>query len=551
MKLFATIAMCLPSRYTTASAGGHGLIGYEQWWYDPKCCYSCRGVITSAPLDCPADTMAGMDMGMDMGMGCEGLAEWKIEQYCGLRRPRENPSIAPNWTYGTILENITESPDRVLESGEVLNFTAVLSTAAYEYQLRFNELPDWEEMLQSTYVIIIITVGIATPVLVSVLGHFPYMTNLIDRVKPYLVYPSVYRTYNVRHLPHFLRNAPTEGRAVLAEKQFPPLAHGLAVLDLSGPPPLGPYISTGGCYTDVHKPYLIWERRDHSLPRDVALSERRLGAPAVVRGIPHPAHPPRRFRHRRMLVPHILYWKPFSGIYEYSTGSTWSARCGFFDRLARVLRIGKNDIRRATVTEIAADTVRVDIEGVKWASRPGYHAYAYFPTPRPLPPLGKSTWLHNPHGAAALTAARAQGTHKSAEIPIRGQLTGMDSVTVYVKRNSGMSGLLADHSSLPVLPDGPYRGNPTKAVLKCDRVLSTDRWRDWHHRPTHTWAHAHGDGKLGWSVKQTARPVVHGLRTALDGIAYKEVLIDERLNVEALLEREEAVFELEVDAFVW
>lgn len=40
------------------------------------------------------------------------------------------------------------------------------------------------------------------------------MTSLFDKLKPYIVYPSVFRSYQVRPLPYLLGNAPTVGQSI-------------------------------------------------------------------------------------------------------------------------------------------------------------------------------------------------------------------------------------------------------------------------------------------------------------------------------------------------
>lgn len=158
--------------------GGAGLIGYGQWWYDPQCCFACRAVIASAPLDCPDHGgMDDMDGGMDMTSGspmapcvaqndaflstlaycinstcpAENVPSWKIEKYWA-DEATGDPVIPAKGTYGAILANITDAPDRVWESDQVLNFTARLSPDDLDFQRSFNELFDWEEYMQATYV---------------------------------------------------------------------------------------------------------------------------------------------------------------------------------------------------------------------------------------------------------------------------------------------------------------------------------------------------------------------------------------------------------------
>lgn len=42
----------------------------------------------------------------------------------------------------------------------------------------------------------------------------PYVSNLLDNVRPYLVYPSLIGTYQGRALPYLLGNAPTVGQSL-------------------------------------------------------------------------------------------------------------------------------------------------------------------------------------------------------------------------------------------------------------------------------------------------------------------------------------------------
>ena len=55
-------------------------------------------------------------------------------------------------------------------------------------------------------------VSFATPILATCLGRLPYMTSILDRVKPYLIWPSLIGSYHVRALPFALGNAPTIGQ---------------------------------------------------------------------------------------------------------------------------------------------------------------------------------------------------------------------------------------------------------------------------------------------------------------------------------------------------
>ena len=64
------------------------------------------------------------------------------------------------------------------------------------------------------YSIAILVAGFGTPVVLTWLGYVPYISGIIDRIKPYLVYPSIIGTYQVRPLPYLLGNAPTVGQSL-------------------------------------------------------------------------------------------------------------------------------------------------------------------------------------------------------------------------------------------------------------------------------------------------------------------------------------------------
>lgn len=61
---------------------------------------------------------------------------------------------------------------------------------------------------------VIITIGIGSPIFFSLLRFLPFMTGILEKLKPYLVYPSVFGSYHVRPLPWLLGNAPTVGQAL-------------------------------------------------------------------------------------------------------------------------------------------------------------------------------------------------------------------------------------------------------------------------------------------------------------------------------------------------
>lgn len=56
--------------------------------------------------------------------------------------------------------------------------------------------------------------GFGNPLILTWLGYVPYVSSLLDKVRPYLVYPSLIGTYQIRALPYLLGNSPTIGQGL-------------------------------------------------------------------------------------------------------------------------------------------------------------------------------------------------------------------------------------------------------------------------------------------------------------------------------------------------
>ncbi|KAG5745599.1 hypothetical protein H9Q69_013337 [Fusarium xylarioides] len=622
-----------------------GLMGYGQSWYDPPCAYACRAVIGSAPLDCPS--MDHHSTGMSehshggstlapciaqngdflrtlaycLNTRCADISASTLEAYWA-QQATGDKTVSTEWMYGAALANVTAPPKKTYTAGDTLNYTALIADTDYKYQYDFNVFFDWEEAVQSTYVIVLIFVGVATPVFFSALGYFPFVTRATDKIKPYLIYPSFFRGYNIRPLPYLLGNAPTMGQGLwiamfiilniilgaVSYRNFPyPHPWGFtksaellayvgyrtghisfALLPLTvlfssrnnillwitdwpfstflvlhrwvarlcalhaiihSITLLAAYVSLGTYYTDVHKPYWIWGI---------------VGTLCLVLLLVQSILWFRRASYEVFLVLHILlaafviigcwyhiyFWKPFSGVYElwiYMVCAVW-----FFDRLFRVLRVAKNGVRRANVIELSDEIVRLDIPGLSTSERVSSHS------------------------------CDVEMSQKIPQVAISQRVAGTDSISLYIKKHKGTTSLLRKHTNLPVLLEGPYRGNITRDVLKCDRVLLIAGGIGI--TSILSWTRAHVNVKLAWSLKESSRPLLQDLEPALNEIADKVILVGERLDVRALLEHEveagwkrigvvvcgppglcdstrsavvsvgkasEAVFELEVDAFSW
>jgi hypothetical protein len=282
----------------------------------------------------------------------------------------------------------------------------------------------------------------------------------------------------------------------------------------------------------------------------------------------------------------------------YAACAVW-----FFDRLLRFMRITKNGMQRATVTEIGSTHVRIDIHGLGWAARPGYHAFVFFPTLNKLRP-----WENHPFSVNAVSLFRPakpslptpiESSHKSlngghdAEKTV-GHTTasrssssdmttvGNEGVVLIVRKNTGLTKLLQNHDNLLALVDGPYPNGPINSILKCDRVLLIGGGIGI--TGLVGWITARNNTKLAWSVNQSAQTLVDHLQDVTNIVLDKRILIGKRLDVKALLlqevqagwkrvgvvvcgpgglcdsvraevarlgRHEKTVFELEVDAYSW
>lgn len=247
---------------------------------------------------------------------------------------------------------------------------------------------------------------------------------------------------------------------------------------------------------------------------------------------------------------HLIYRFGLTNSHEYwlyAACAVW-----FFDRLLRVLRIAKNGLRRAVVTEVGEDHVRVDLKGLRWSAKPGYHAYAYFPTVAPLRP-----WENHPFSVntTALFTAPTQTTNstpsrssdienrdseKNVELtvnPTRVPVAATEAgITFIIRKNAGLTKQIQKHASLLTLIDGPHRNNSSEGILKCDRVLLIGGGIGI--TGLLGWIHSHHNIKLAWSLKENTSAVLEEVTDALMRIDDREVSVGQRLDVDALLRRE-------------
>ncbi|KAL9045864.1 MAG: hypothetical protein Q9214_001168 [Letrouitia sp. 1 TL-2023] len=131
------------------------------------------------------------------------------EKYC-----TGDPTVAPKWDYGTTLRHVVQPPNRELTSDETLNSTSLVPHYGWNRQYHTLTFLETEESVHARYGVIITVTGFTVPIILTWLDYLPYMTGILERIKPYLGYPATVGTYHVRPLPYLLGNAPTVGQSL-------------------------------------------------------------------------------------------------------------------------------------------------------------------------------------------------------------------------------------------------------------------------------------------------------------------------------------------------
>lgn len=517
-----------------------------------------------------------------------------------------------------------------------------------------------------------LVVGFATPIFLTCLGYLPYMTGILGRLKPFLVYPSIIGNYHMRPLPFLLGNAPTLGQSLYISlmvilnivlsavnyKSTAPSPHawfptqkteimGLVfyrtgVFALALAPLVLLFSSRNNVLLWVtnwsHSTFILlhrWNARIfavhvvlHSLLAVVCYKES--GIYATQSGEPYWQWGVvatvlvcimllasvlyfRRVSYEVFLIVHIILaafviagsWYHVRlrfpdewgyVMWLYAICAVW-----FFDRILRVLRILKNGIRRAKITEIGNGFVRVDIAGIRWTPRPSQHAYVHFPTLSKLRPWENHPFSvlatnlvfpfsKNPNHRVGDQASSSKPNniekHSQSIIETTGFLSSgiTTGVTLFIRKSTGITKHLIAQKTLLTLLDGPYANNFPNPILQCDRVLLIGGgigitgllpWIPELTRPK---------VKLFWSVKNAADSLVQAFDDALSSLGEKDVRIGQRFDITTLIsqeaqagwskigvvicgpsglcddvrtavvaigKKEKVIFELEVDTYSW
>ncbi|KIX93597.1 uncharacterized protein Z520_10775 [Fonsecaea multimorphosa CBS 102226] len=226
--------------------------------------------------------------------------------------------------------------------------------------------------------------------------------------------------------------------------------------------------------------------------------------------------------------------------YLYATFAVWA-----FDRLARVGRMLKTGVRRATVTDISPTIARIDVPGIRWRS-PGHCVYVYFPTLHPFRP-----WENHPFSLipTALITGQAYSDGAESKSPtdvekdhpitvksrsaVEHDAYKNSGLTLFVRKKVGMTRSLEMRDGLLTLLEGPYPCNPTKDVLQSDRLLLIGGGIGITGLLPFVWCHP--NVKLFHSVKVNDQCLLDALTDVLDAIREKEVVVGRRLDINRLL----------------
>ena len=238
------------------------------------------------------------------------------------------------------------------------------------------------------------------------------------------------------------------------------------------------------------------------------------------------------------------------GFWIYAVAAVWA-----FDRGARLLRICICGIRRANITELGGEGyVRVDIPGVRWDSRPGLHAYLYFPTRTPWIP-----WENHPFSVMPTMLLNGAGHHQdnaiASEVSSRDTSGARESTTdvekypatassslatsslerdtsgisFFVRRGSRMTNILSSHENLLTLVEGPYKNTSSEEILRCDRLLLLAGGIGITALVSHMAAHF--NVRLCWSLKDEAKCLIHEIQTVTDKINEKQIRVGQRVDL--------------------
>lgn len=222
----------------------------------------------------------------------------------------------------------------------------------------------------------------------------------------------------------------------------------------------------------------------------------------------------------------------------------WAAMAVWgFDRVMRMLRVGKNGLRHAIVTKVDDDYVRVDVPGVAATG----HAYLYFPT------LTWRVWENHPFSVASTAtpqcARKSQllrdeesGAMGKDEMQVSSKAASSSGsthgpaklgLTFFLRRQGGLTQQLVSRASLPVFVEASYgthvdTSHAPHLVCIVGGIGITAALPYLRSHP--------GSSKLYWGVRSAG--IVHAVDDELLRNVDKEVFVGSRMNVGEVIREE-------------
>ncbi|KAE9979703.1 hypothetical protein EG328_000753 [Venturia inaequalis] len=242
--LLLSLALANPGLgHVSTGRAGHGLIGYGIEMYKPACAYACRAVLESSSLNCTSH--GGMHMpGMDMHMGaetepncyatddaflqtlaycissrCQGTQAWELERYWKMNvagRAQVQPD--PKETYQQALEK-AGTPTETLVSGNPLNKTSKITDD--DYTSNYNALIIFEDMevVHEKHGIIVIVLGFALPILLSLLRFVPWPQQMASKFNAIFIDAPLFGRRHRQPIGN-IAHVPTRGQALFIFYMF-------------------------------------------------------------------------------------------------------------------------------------------------------------------------------------------------------------------------------------------------------------------------------------------------------------------------------------------
>ncbi|KAF2098869.1 hypothetical protein NA57DRAFT_76105 [Rhizodiscina lignyota] len=225
----------------TSVLGDQGaLTGFPANPYDPYCAMSCLRSLYTLTLSCS-------DMGATLGMmtsmtssSCwasntpyltslawcmhtkcaefdvpNSKLEWFWETEATGQSTAGQVLVTPKWSYSEALANVPQSPTKQLSASDTwLNVTSLVSPDVYLEQWNVLTGVQRETTVENSYGIAMLVTGFGTPIILTIFLYMPFVSGILRKLRPYLIWPSTMGTYQVRPLPYLLGNAPTVGQTL-------------------------------------------------------------------------------------------------------------------------------------------------------------------------------------------------------------------------------------------------------------------------------------------------------------------------------------------------